>query len=200
MYPDLIAASDVVGFDLYPLQEWCRPERLSDVYWSQQELVRMARNKPTFQWIEAAGWRCPEGLTAITPEVVRAESWLAIAGGAHGLGFFPAKWAPEIGYAIRDIARDIAKLNPALTALPVAAGVEAGEPVRVGARSYGGALYVFAVNAGFSSTRATIRVAGLAGRVLNVLDEDRQIPATVDAFSDDFGPLEVHIYVVEPPE
>lgn len=200
MYPDLIAASDVVGFDLYPLQEWCRPERLSDVYWAQQELVRMARQKPTFQWIEAAGWRCPVGLTAITPAVVKAESWLAIAGGAHGLGFFPAQFSPQIGAAIADVARDISKLGPALFALPLPSAVESGGLIRVGARSYGGALYVIAVNAGFTSTRATIRVAGLAGRVLDVLDEDRQLGASGDVFSDSFAPLEVHLYVVEPPE
>jgi hypothetical protein len=200
MYPDLIDASEMVGFDLYPLQEWCRPDRLSDVYWAQQELVKMARQKPTFQWIETTGWRCPAGATAITPAVVRAESWLAIAGGAHGLGFFPAQWAPDIGVAIADVARDISKLGPALFSLPLPTAVESGNLIRVGARSYGGALYVIAVNAGFSATRATIRVSGIAGRVLKVIDEDRQLGATGDTFSDSFPPLGVHLYVVEPSE
>jgi hypothetical protein len=200
MYPGFIAASDVVGFDLYPLQEWCRPERLADVYSSQLELVRMASQKPTFQWIEAAEWKCPGGATAITPAVVRAESWLAIAGGAHGLGFFPSQIEPSIRAAIARVSRDIAKLGPALLSLPVPSGVESGDLIRVGARSHGGALYVIAVNAGFTPVRATIRVAGLGGRVLNVLDENRQIGASGDVFTDGFDPLGVHLYVLEPPE
>ena len=34
MYPGLIAKADMIGFDLYPLTYWCRPERLVDVYFS----------------------------------------------------------------------------------------------------------------------------------------------------------------------
>ena len=64
----------MIGFDLYPLQEWCRPNRMADVFWSQRELVKLSGDKPTFQWIEAADWKCPGGATAVTPAVVRAES------------------------------------------------------------------------------------------------------------------------------
>ena len=97
MYPSLIAKADVIGFDLYPLQEWCRPNRMADVYWSQRELVKLSGDKPTFQWIEADDWKCPGGATAVTPAVVRAESWMAIAGGAHGLGFWPGALAGRLG-------------------------------------------------------------------------------------------------------
>jgi hypothetical protein len=31
MYPGLIATSDMIGFDLYPLQGWCRPDRFDAV-------------------------------------------------------------------------------------------------------------------------------------------------------------------------
>src|SRR5439155_1083218 len=39
MYPLLMSIPDVVGFDLYPLQVWCRPA-FSDVMDSQHELGR----------------------------------------------------------------------------------------------------------------------------------------------------------------
>src|SRR4051812_40211605 len=52
MYPALVARADVVGFDLYPLQELCRPELLPWVYDAQVELRRLAPGKPTYQWIE----------------------------------------------------------------------------------------------------------------------------------------------------
>ncbi len=199
MYAGLIARADAVGFDLYPLQEWCRPERLADVYAAQQELVRLAAQKPTFQWIEASEWKCPGGRTAVTPATVRAESWLAIAGGAHGLGFFPATWPPSSGRAIAGVARDVARLGPALLAAPVPASADNAH-VKVGARSLEGALYVIAVNASTTPVRATLRVAGLGGRALDVLDESRRVGASGGAFTDTLAPLAVRVYIAPPPD
>src|SRR5262249_55857632 len=74
IYAGLIARTDVVGFDLYPLQGWCRRDRLVDVYTAQRELTALAGGRPTFQWIEAAGMNCPtDPSVAITPDTVRAE-------------------------------------------------------------------------------------------------------------------------------
>src|SRR5919198_749776 len=53
MYPVLFTIPDVLGFDLYPLQVWCRPA-FGDVFDSQQELHNASGGKPTFQWIEVA--------------------------------------------------------------------------------------------------------------------------------------------------
>jgi hypothetical protein len=56
------------------------------VYWMQREIVALTGGKPTFQWIEAGPMEhCREYLDP-TPEIVRAETWLAIAGGARGIG------------------------------------------------------------------------------------------------------------------
>src|SRR6185295_7709003 len=52
MYPLLMSIPDVVGFDLYPLQVWCRPA-FGDVMDAQRELHTTSGGKPTFQWIEA---------------------------------------------------------------------------------------------------------------------------------------------------
>lgn len=198
MYPGLIAAADVVGFDLYPLQEFCRPRRLVDVYLAQQELIRLAKGKPTFQWIEAAGWRCPSGSTAVTPTTVRAEAWLAIAGGARGLGFFPWGWTPDVAQAITRISRDIAKLGSALFSEVGSGAPLRGGPIKVGVRSHAGALYIVAVNTSQESAEATVRVTSLRGRPLIVLDEGRRLSAEGDVFSDRFAPLAVHIYVAAP--
>ena len=152
IYPGLIAKADMIGFDLYPLQNWCRPERLVDVYFSQRELVELAQGKPTFQWIEAAGMTCPhDGPTAVTPATVRAESWLAIAGGAKGLGFFPpAAWTGDVGEAIAEVTQTVRELGPALTAPEVAARVEPADGlVKAGARKHAGRLTIVAANAGY---------------------------------------------------
>jgi hypothetical protein len=194
MYPSLVAKSDVVGFDLYPLQNWCRRDALPDVYSAQRELVALAAGKPTFQWIETARMDCP--VDEVTPETVRAESWLAIAGGARGLGFFPIGWTGEVSGAIAQVGHDVQALGPALLA-PEAA-VSADGPVKVGARALNGAFYVFAVNPTFGAVRTTVSAPDLDGRPLQVLDENRTVTPKDGAFADDFAPLAVHLYVAAP--
>jgi hypothetical protein len=197
MYPGLIAKADMIGFDLYPLTYWCRRERLVDVYFSQQELVELAKGKPTFQWIEAAGMICPhDGPNAVTPATVRAESWLAIAGGAKGLGFFPpAAWTGDVGEAIAEVTQTVRALGPALTAPEVAVRVEPEDGlVKAGARKHGGRLTIVVVNAAYEPAEATITVPGLGGRALSVVGSGRRIEPDGDTFSERFPPLGARIY------
>jgi hypothetical protein len=158
--------------------------------------VRLARGRPTFQWIEAQSWRCRQPKLMVTPETVRAESWLSVVGGARGIGFFPADWDYVVTPAITAIAKEVAALGGALLAPAVAAS--ATGPVFAAARSMSGALYVFAVNPTRTATRATATVEGLGGRAGTVLEEGRSVTASGNAFSDDFGPLAVHLYVFPP--
>jgi hypothetical protein len=197
IYPGLVSKANAVGFDLYPLQGWCRPERLADVYYSQHELATgLARGKPTYQLIEASGMRCPQRVTAVTPATVRAESFLAIAGGAHGLGFFPAAaWTGDVGAAIAEVARAVRYLGPALLGPEVRTQAEPGRPVVASARAANDALYVIAVNPTYSPAAATITVRGLRGRPLTVFDEGRTVASSGDSFTDSFAPLAAHVYV-----
>lgn len=159
MYPGLIAKADVVGFDLYPLQELCRRDFLAADFDAQQALVALAPGKPTFQWIEARELKCPT--VAVTPATVRAESWLALAGGAHGLGYFPKDWDPAIGAAIGGVAARIRQLEPALLTPALPLDVAASSPdVRASERDYHGARYLIAVNAG--TVPASIRLPAAA--------------------------------------
>jgi hypothetical protein len=197
MYPSLIAKAGVIGFDLYPLQEWCRPERMADVFYAQKELVKLAVGKPTFQWIEADEWKCPGGATAVTPATVRAESWLAIAGGAHGLGYWPAQWPSAIGRTIAGVSRDVARLGPAIY-VPALSASDDNPQVEISARTWAGATYVLAVNSGYTATDAKITVPALNGRTLTVMGESRRVDSDGDSFSDHFAPLAVHIYIAAP--
>jgi hypothetical protein len=194
MYPSLIAKADVVGFDLYPLQEWCKPERMADVFYAQRELVQLAGGKPTFQWIEANDWKCG-GANAVTPATVRAESWLAIAGGAHGLGFWPASWDPGMNKVIAGIGRDVARLGPAIYA---PSQVAATGRIQISVRSWAGALYVFAVNSSRAAVTAKMTIPALNGRPLSVLGESRRLNSDGNSFSDRFAPMAVHLYVAAP--
>jgi hypothetical protein len=196
IYPGLIAKSDVVGFDLYPLQEFGSNAWLPAVADAQRELVRLANGRPTFQWIEAQSWKHQQPALRITPAVVRAESWLSVAGGARGIGFFPGEWDPSVVPAVEQISKEVAAIGGGLLA-PDSPASATGAVV-VGARSFGGALYIIAVNPTRTATRSTITAVGLSGRPVGVLEEGRSVPSSGDSFRDSFAPLGVHLYVVTP--
>jgi hypothetical protein len=198
IYPPLVAKADVVGFDLYPLQEWCRPGRIADVAHAQRELVRLARGKPTFQWIEAGPMnKCTDAADTVTPTALRAETWLAVAGGAHGIGFFPPQWDATLVPVVTQLTRELDALAPALLLPPTTAS--SSSPLLLRAWNRRGALYVVAVNPSVTASfTGRIGVRGLGSRTLTVLDEGRSLRAENGAFDDAFGPLAAHVYVVPP--
>ena len=198
-YPKLIAPVDSVGFDLYPLQIWCRTDAFQAVFQAQRELTALAAGKPTFQWIEAATWNgCAGKPRSPTPQTVRAETWLAIAGGARGIGYFPYYWPAAIGKEITSINREITALAPALLG-PEAPVTVSGTGVYAGARSFDGARYVIAVNASWKTQKASFALPALGNTVGWVYGESRSVPVTKGTFSDSFAPLAVHVYVIAPP-
>jgi hypothetical protein len=200
MYRGLVAAADVVGFDLYPLQELCRRDLLPVDFDAQQELQALAPGKPTFQWIEARGMRCSNAPDiAISPGTIRAESWLSLAAGAHGLAFFPPDWDTFAPAVIRGITARIRQIEPALLQPAQPVHVEVSPQVRAAARVYHDAVYVIAVNAGTKATGIRITVPGLGNRTLLVLGTSKSLTAHGDTFADRLRPLGVRIYVAPPP-
>jgi hypothetical protein len=198
MYPGLIASADVLGFDLYPLQNWCRFDSFHDVFDSQLDLVAMARGKPTFQWIEARRMDCSGDELDPTPETVRAESWLSIAGGAHAIGYFPNNWSLAVGTEIARTNHEISSLVPALVEPPIAASASLGSTIKVGARDHNGAVYAIVVNASRTAAAATITIPALVDRTLITLDGQHKVQAQGGAFSATLGPLEARIYIAAP--
>jgi hypothetical protein len=198
MYPGLVASADVVGFDLYPLQNWCRFDSFGDVFDSQLDLVALARGKPTFQWIEARQMDCSGAELDPTPETLRAEAWLSIAGGAHAIGYFPNNWNDAVGAAIAQVNHEISTLTPALVEPAIAASSTLGSTVRVGARDHNGAVYVIAVNASRTPASSTITVPALVDRTLVTLDGQHKATAKDGAFDVTLAPLEARIYIAAP--
>ena len=90
MYAGLLSKADVVGFDLYPLQELCRPELIPWVFDAQRDLARQAAPKPTFQWIEVRQMKCTDPAAEVTAQTIRVESWLAIAAARTASASSPA--------------------------------------------------------------------------------------------------------------
>jgi hypothetical protein len=200
MYPVLFQIPDVLGFDLYPLQVWCRPA-FGDVFDAQAELHSLSGGKPTFQWIEVARMEQPcrqHSELDPTPATVRAEAWLSIAGGANAVGYFPNHWSDQIGAEITRTDRQIKALTQALLA-PTSLVTSDNGAVRVSARSLNGALYVIAVNTTSSTLTARINVDGIAGRSATVLGgSGPAIAADATGFSDTFGPLDARVYIIPP--
>jgi hypothetical protein len=199
MYGGLIRRADVVGFDLYPLQELCRPELLPWVYDAQASLRELARPRATFQWIENRELKCPEAADTVTPETIRVESWLAIAGGATGLGFFPGNWDDAVGNAIRGVAHRVRQLLPALVRKPVPIAVSPpAADVRASGRLFGGAFYAIAVNAGAQASSVTLTANELADRPLVSAGRTERLRARDGAFAVTLPPMSVRIYVAPP--
>jgi hypothetical protein len=198
MYPGLAASADVLGFDLYPLQNWCRFDSFGDVFDSQLDLVALARGKPTFQWIEARQMDCSGPELVPTPETLRAEAWLSIAGGAHAIGYFPNNWSAAVGAQIAQVNHEISTLAPALVEPAIAASASLGSTVKVGARDHNGAVYLIVVNASRTPASATITVPALVDRPLVTLDGGNKATAKGGAFDVTLAPLEARIYIAAP--
>jgi glycosyl hydrolase family 42 (putative beta-galactosidase) len=200
MYPGLAKRADILGFDLYPLQEWCRSDSFADVYQAQRDLDKLVQGRPTYQWIETRAMKCPSKTLNPTPQTVTAETWLAIAGGADGIGWFP--WHPEtdaIGAAMLRLGDEIAALQPALLAPEIWSGASRGKGVFVGARRLNDAIYVIAVNSTRSKVTASIGVGGLGSNAVETIFEPkRRIVPVGGIFTDSFGPLQAHVYVYAP--
>jgi hypothetical protein len=199
IYPDFFARADVIGFDTYPIEVRCSVEQIDNVYWMQRELVGLTGGKPTFQWIEAGPMEHCRTNEDPTAAIVRAETWLAIAGGARGIGYFPDYWVEEIRDEVRRTNREILALAPALLS-PVAKATWSTEsPVRVAARRYNGATYVIAVNTSTAPSSAAFTVPGLGGRKLHVFGDGRVVTPLGDLVTDKLPPLGAAVYVVPPP-
>ncbi|HXF98695.1 MAG TPA: fibronectin type III domain-containing protein [Gaiellaceae bacterium] len=198
IYPALLARADVIGFDTYPVEVRCSLAQIDNVYWMQRELVGLTGGKPTYQWIEAGPMEHCRDNEDPTPAVVRAETWLAIAGGATGIGYFPDYWAEDIRAEIRRLNREIVALSPALLSPPARVTWSPETPVRVAARRYNGALYVLAVNTSTAPAKASFSVPGLAGRKLRVFADGRLVTPLGDLVVDRLPGLGVALYVLPP--
>ena len=198
IYPGYFERADVIGFDTYPVEVRCSLEQIDNVYWMQRELIELTGGKPTFQWIEAGPMEHCRWNQDPTPAIVRAETWLAIAGGARGIGYFPDYWAEEIRNEVRLVNREILALAPALLSPSVRATWSIESPVRVAARRYNGATYVVAVNTSTAPVSASFSVPGLGGRKLHVFRDSRVVTPLGDLVVDKLPGLGVAVYVVPP--
>jgi hypothetical protein len=201
-------AADVVGFDVYPVYGYCRPDLIAWQADATRALLGLVRpGEPVYSWIEAAStssqWCHGRG---VQPQEVRAETWMTLVNGATAIGYFTHSWTPSysqfrvaglVQAELRRTNAQITALTPAILGTPghVAVDVQSGR-VDAMARRYGGAQYVFAVNVSRQPVRASFDVG--ASGTWRVLDEHRTVTASGGSFRDTFAPLGVHIYIRPP--
>jgi len=219
LYPAYVEATDVIGYDIYPIYGWNKPEWIHLVNDATARLTELAGPRPVYAWIETSKggqWTGPlEKQADVTPRHIRAEVWMAVCNGATGIGYFTHVWKPSYDqFGVPEANRkEIRRINDQITRLTPA--IIGGEPsgkmnvraegdVKISAMTkvHDGRLYVFAVNYDerLKQAEATITVEGLPpGREVEVVDEGRTITTRAGSFSDSFDPLAVHIYRVALP-
>ncbi|MDX6485916.1 MAG: hypothetical protein QOF43_1069 [Gaiellaceae bacterium] len=210
-YTRFAALGDLVGFDMYPIVKFCGRVPLLDVYRAQRELMRVyAPGKPTFQWIETGRMTGECNAMQVTPEIVNAESWLAVAGGACGIGYFTSSWTGELwqrwdlspGVAAQ-LSKTTAQLRALAPALCIGTTGDVAVPwdsgVAATSRTLNGALYLLAINTTDAQKSVPMRVDTLAGRTLTLLGTTHTIrPARKIFLRDTLEPFQVHVYVAAP--
>ncbi|GMV80265.1 MAG: hypothetical protein AMXMBFR7_14490 [Planctomycetota bacterium] len=230
-YAAAAKSADILCFDIYPIYQQNRDDRLIWVAEGVSDLRTLAGPaKPVWAWIETSKgskWITYERQKDVTPEITRAEVWMAVIRGATGIGFFTHAWRPSFsefapGEAMQaELKRtneQLARLGPVLlaaqTARKAAVAFDSKQPGEVLLREHDGWVYLFAnnldmqdlgarkddVKATYRGGSATLSVDGLtAGTEIEVVDENRSIQAQAGSFRDDFKPLEVHIYRFKQP-
>ncbi len=217
LYPAYIQATDVVGYDIYPIYGWNKPEWLHLVHDATEMLVTHAGSRPVYAWIETSkGGQYTGSLDRqhdVTPAHIKAEVWMAICRGATAIGYFTHIWKPsykqfgvpeENRKALREINDQITRLTLPILGEPArqAVSIKAATEVKLDcmAKRSGGDLYVFAVNYDEKAipANATITIEGLLAEAsVEVVDEEREIRSEAGVFRDTFAPLAVHIYRVK---
>lgn len=213
LYPAYIRSTDVIGYDIYPIYGWNKPEWIYLVHDATELLTEMAGPRPVYAWIETSrGGQYTgslENQKRVEPRHIRAEVWMAICGGATGIGYFTHIWKPsykqfgvpeENQEALAEINAQITRLAPAILSeeLDRTTGIT-GTDAKVDAlfRRHEDHVYVFAVNYDERQVEASplFEIAGLKkGTAVTVVDEDRTVEAAAGGFTDTFAPLGVHIY------
>ena len=213
-YEGYCAATDIVGYDHYPIYGWGRPDRIHEIAQATAALRGLAgEGKPVWAILEVTngGQWVSDDTPPPTPTELRAEVWMAVINGATGIGYFPHVWKPkyeqcripeENQQALREVNAEVTDLAPVIlgAALEGVTCESPGDlPVDVTAREADDATYIFAVNLLREERAATFTVPGLtAGAKVEVLGEGRVLEAADGSFSDTFGELDVHLYKAGP--
>jgi hypothetical protein len=177
------------------------------VYEAQRAFVRLAGDMPTFQWIETGPIKptyC--GGFTMTPTELQAEAWLAIVGGARGIGYFTHTWAPAhsafdvsptLQQTMKKISASLTAVKPGLVGRTIPSSANSSS-LKVIARAGDNRNYVFAVNTQRLPLKAEVHSPQFHDGTTQVVGENRSVQVLNDRIVDTFQPLAVHLYSQRP--
>jgi hypothetical protein len=221
LYRQYLQYTDIVSFDHYPVTGWNRPDRVPEVGVATRQLVEMARpNQPVWTFVEASdqqlAWTPPQ-THGPTPQEMRAEAWMSIAGGAKGVGYFTIGFGRGKNFQWNNLTGEIKaemkRTNAQLTELaaPIVLGDTSkkltvsgddtkdpaanGHAIMAIRKELEGKTYVIAVNMTRQPARATFHLADApAAAQVQVWKESRALPLAAGSFTDTLPPLAARVY------
>jgi hypothetical protein len=206
MYAEYAKGADILGFDIYPVNEGTALEMVAT---GLDNLRQWSGNaKPVIGIIEASNF---DNTQRPTPAQIRSEVWMDLVHGAAGIEYFCHRFTPTFSEtdclddaptaaALKDINAQIAQLAPVLNSPPVGNGVAvqsstASILVDTMLKRYAGASYLFAAEMRGGSTTATFTLRDFpAAASAEVLGENRTLNISGGVFADAFASYGVHLY------
>ncbi|MCS7254768.1 MAG: hypothetical protein RMK18_12320 [Armatimonadota bacterium] len=218
IYPAYCRATDIIGYDLYPVTGWGRPDWVPLIAPVTRKLRELAPpHVPVWVILECTTklrWVSQEHLNRIgrpkgaTAAELRAMVWMAIINGAKGIGYFPHRWDPykpcdiseELQAEMKRTNRQLTQLASVILGEDMAGlvGVEKveGGPVEfiVRVAEEGGMPHLFMVNA--STAAATIRLHSKEIKSMTDFESGETISVKPEGLLLKFEPLQVRIFVL----
>jgi hypothetical protein len=163
MYPAYVRATDVAGFDVYPIYGSGTPGHLNWPAYGVTQLRELAGPKrPIYAWIETSKgskWMTYSKQPDVLPMHTRHEVWGAIIRGATVIGYFTHAWKPSFREfaPTAEMQAELKRLNGQLTRLApdilapvtkrrVQMTIEGGLQCHLKATERKGTLTIFAQN------------------------------------------------------
>ena len=156
-------AADILSFDIYPIYQLNRDDKLTLVADGVSQLLEYAGpGKPVWAWIETSKgsrWITYEKQKDVTPAITRSEVWMAIIRGATGIGYFTHAWrprftefapTPEMQMELKRTNMQLARLCPIILSGPsntkASIAFQGGLYGEIMVREHNGYVYFFANN------------------------------------------------------
>jgi len=216
-YPQYILGSDIVGFDIYPMN-CSRAETCDDAWRVALGVDRLHQYSPPGHIV----WNCIEtgDVSAndhmATVEEIKAEVWMSIIHGSTGIIYFihgkssygdfddRALLRPEYAdrlagvTAINNRVHDLAPVlnSPNIEGAATIQNLVGTTPVDFIVKRYGSATYLFAAAMREPSTTKLFTLSALPDTTIDVLDEGRQLSLTNGQFQDTFVGFQAHLYKI----
>jgi len=174
-----------------------------------RSVASIERDKPLWNMPQAFDWSMwdkghLDGEHRPNAAEERCLTYLALVNGAKGVIYwtftgsryyivdYPEHWA-----AVKKIASEVRDLSPVLLTPTIARKLcvkQSGDSIQSMVKRMNGSWYVFAVNSARTPCTGSFDISGAKASDVEALFENRWIHGKSGEWTDEFKPLEVHVY------